>query len=95
VDSYRNRLQRKNEEYSPYENPFANFDNATRFLNVSPETILLFYMTKHLMSLRQMVFGGKYDVDVWDEKIGDLVNYLLILRAMVEREEIQNGSSAM
>ena len=42
-------------------------------------------MTKHTVSVYDMVNGGQaYASDKWDEKIGDLINYLLLLRVAVK-----------
>ena len=42
-------------------------------------------MTKHTVSVYDMVNSGQaYAPDIWDEKIGDLMNYLLLLRTAVK-----------
>ena len=42
-------------------------------------------LAKHLVSVADMVAEPeKYPSDKWDEKIGDSINYLLIIRAIAE-----------
>lgn len=44
-------------------------------------------LSKHLVSISDMcVDGREYSVERWTEKITDSINYLLILRAMIEEE---------
>ena len=50
-------------------------------------------LAKHLVSLSDMCTDGNdYTLERWAEKITDSINYLLILRAVVEEEGgAQNG----
>jgi len=42
-------------------------------------------MAKHTVSIYDMCGSGEiYDIAKWDEKITDHINYLLLLRALVE-----------
>ena len=43
-------------------------------------------MAKHIVSLYDMCFddGGSYDMDTWEEKITDSLNYLFLLKAVVK-----------
>ena len=46
-------------------------------------------LAKHLSSLEQMVRMDKklsYANNVWEEKLGDAINYLILLEAMVYEE---------
>ena len=46
-------------------------------------------LTKHIVSIRDMVQSGEsYSHDIWDEKLGDAINYLAILKAItVDKDE--------
>ena len=49
-------------------------------------------LAKHIVSVSDMCTDGKkYKRDRWIEKITDSINYLLILRAVVEEEAKDNG----
>ena len=55
-----------------------------------PETALAGMMCKYTVSVYDMLKGveeGKhYPVELWDEKIGDSINYLLLLAAMIRED---------
>lgn len=63
---------------------FHNFNMAASFNNETPERALWGMLTKHLVSLSDMVQrdSEEFPLYVWDEKIGDAVNYMLLLWAM-------------
>lgn len=45
----------------------------------------LSFMTKHVVSVFQMVKSGSgYTREQWDEKLGDLINYVVLLEATLE-----------
>lgn len=48
-------------------------------------------MAKHTVSIYDMCNSGlKYPIELWNEKITDHINYLLLLRAIIE-EEIEDS----
>lgn len=51
------------------------------------EAALMGMLSKHLISVSDMCTDDRvYPKEQWDEKITDSINYLLILRALVEEE---------
>lgn len=62
-----------------------NFKKAAEVLRTTKEKALLGFATKHLISVIDIVEDLERGVwvtgPVWDEKIGDLINYLLLLDA--------------
>lgn len=56
-----------------------------------PERALAGMMAKHIVSLYDMCYADRetYDVGTWDEKITDSINYLILLRAIIE--EVQSN----
>ena len=79
-------LIKKADEYAT-EDRLHNFKQAAALQNCKPETALAGMMCKHTVSVYDMLKGvenGKeYPLEMWDEKIGDSINYLLLLSAMV------------
>ena len=76
-----------------------HFKRAAEYLSTTPKEACLAQLTKHLISIRDMVcmrrpYSDKETVEFspeqWDEKIGDAINYLVLLRALVIDEEINN-----
>lgn len=92
-------LLHKGEEYAPDAvkqsavDRLAHFKKAAAIMNNTPKAALLGMLTKHLVSVSDMCTDGKkYSLDRWNEKITDSINYLLLLRALVE-EEAANGQN--
>lgn len=77
-------LSSKAKEYAPGEDRFHNFYRAASILNISPAKALVGFMTKHLVSVLDLLDDPvRLQTENWEEKIGDLISYLLLLDAMV------------
>jgi len=64
------------------EDRLANFKKAAGLRNVSPIQAISGMMAKHTVSIYDMAESGKtFPIDLWDEKITDHINYLILLRA--------------
>ena len=80
-------LVEKAKEYAT-EDRLHNFKIAAHLQNETPIQALQGMMAKHTISINDMCNSGhKYHIDVWNEKITDSINYLLLLRALVEEEK--------
>jgi len=82
-------LVRKGGEYAPDKTAdrLGAFKKAAVITNSTPKQALLGMLAKHLVSVSDMCVNGKYSKALWSEKITDSINYLLILRAMIEEEQ--------
>lgn len=70
------------------EDRLAHFKKAAAIMNTTPKAALLGMLSKHIVSVSDMCLDNKsYPLAKWDEKITDSINYLLILRAIVEEEQ--------
>lgn len=68
-----------------------NFRVAAELENCTPRQALAGMMAKHTVSIYDMCNSGlKYPIELWNEKITDHINYLLLLRAIIE-EEIEDS----
>lgn len=85
-------LCKKADEYAT-DDRLHNFKVAAGLQDCLPTTALGGMMAKHTVSVYDMIRGleeGKsYPLELWDEKIGDSINYLLLLTAAV-RENPEN-----
>lgn len=81
----RDTLTNKAAEYAT-EDRLHNFKVAAQLQGITPRQALAGMMAKHTVSVYDMCAGGEYSDAMWDEKICDSINYLLLLRAMVEEE---------
>ena len=78
------RMVKKGKEYASGEDRLSNI-RTTSFLckNTMPEVCFNF-MSKHIISVRDMVQDRKdYPMDVWIEKLGDIIVYCLLTEACV------------
>ena len=79
--------ERKAKEYTK-ENAFENFEKASKFLSIPREKAALYYMTKHIISLKDII-EHKDNLHLLKEKTNDMVIYLILLEAML-LEEMEN-----
>lgn len=89
IDLVRQTLLTKHKEYAKDDNVFRNFDEAAGGLSLhgSSAEVLWSYMTKHLVSIKDIVADNKpVDPAVASEKIGDVINYLILLEAMLNQQ---------
>ena len=85
-------LQKKNNEYATSDDVFRNFKDGAIMAGKPEREILFYYMLKHFTSVRDMIFdekfskNAKYTKEYIEEKIGDIINYLIILEAMLKEK---------
>lgn len=85
VDLSREVLVNKAREYAGAGDRLHNFKQAA---HLGQETAIQalggMMMKKHTVSVYDMIQSGQsYSLAQWDEKIGDHINYLILLRALV------------
>lgn len=88
-----NMLVTKGKEYAPETSDeiiadrLLHFKKVAAIMSTTPEIALLGMLSKHIVSVSDMCTDKKaHPLEKWDEKITDSINYLLILRALVEEE---------
>lgn len=78
-------LVKKAEEYSLDNDRLSHFKHAGAMAGWPPEKALYGYMLKHLMSLTDMINSGeKFPRELWQEKMTDVHNYLILLLGLLE-----------
>lgn len=88
----------KGKEYRRNNNPLHNFDRASEITGLSREKALWGFATKHLVSffdiLDDIDNGTLPTKEIIDEKIGDLINYLILCEASIkDKINIENGNN--
>jgi len=89
IDLIRQTLLTKHKEYAADDNVFRNFDEAAGGLSLHSTSaeVLWSYMTKHLVSIKDIVSDDTpVTNEVVSEKIGDVINYLILLEAMLNEK---------
>lgn len=86
LDTCRRVLTCKAAEYAT-EDRLHNFRVAAEVQGISPRRALAGMMAKHTVSVYDMCASDMtYPSDLWEEKITDSINYLLLLKALVREE---------
>lgn len=84
-----NLLLTKGREYSRNDNPIHNFERGCRITGEKPELILDGFLLKHYISYRDIlddIKKGKYpEKEVVNEKLGDIITYFVIQKAIMLR----------
>lgn len=95
TENMKNVLQSKAEEYADLENDdrMHNFKRAGALMKTTPEKALLGFMTKHLVSMFDMlddIEAGKPvpSPEYVNEKLGDIRNYLVLLQALLHERRV-------
>jgi len=78
-------LCNKAKEYAT-EDRLHNFKVAAAVQGCTPVQALAGMMAKHTVSVYDMCRGDAWNfpIDLWNEKLTDHINYLLLLRALIE-----------
>ncbi|AVO25292.1 hypothetical protein PBI_GRAVY_52 [Gordonia phage Gravy] len=93
IQQVRDTLMAKTAEYVPEGEPsrFHNFEVSAAFNQQLSTEALWGFLTKHLVSLSDMVKTESSDASIlrWEEKINDSIIYLLLLKGIVvENDEL-------
>lgn len=83
IKKIRETLDKKAEEYSRGDRLY-NFKRAGEIMRTDPENSLMGMFMKHLVSVIDIVETGDYTNDLLNEKIGDAINYLILLEAILK-----------
>lgn len=84
-------LKSKSAEYTTNSDRLMNIRLSAELQQVSLKQALAGQMAKHTVSIAEMIHNNrKYSIEVWTEKITDHINYLLLLKAVVEEEHEAN-----
>ena len=84
IEKIKTVLGKKADEYAQNGDRLFNFRQAAR-INGIPMTESLWGMgTKHLVSVQDLIYGRLENTkEMADEKIGDMINYLILLEAVL------------
>ena len=80
----RTLLCNKGKEYdADTSDRFHSFRVAAELQNETPIQALAGMMAKHTISIYDMIRQNSSDLAIWDEKITDHINYLLLLKGLL------------
>jgi hypothetical protein len=80
-------LKVKGDEYATYDR-LSNFRMAAKLQEITLKQALFGMMAKHTVSLYNLCNSfQEIPMEVWDEKITDHINYLILLKAILMDEQ--------
>ena len=89
------KLLKKGEEYAEKEDDrLIAFKTAAALQRETPQKALSGMLAKHIVSIYQMCNNPKansYSLEKWHEKIGDSINYLVLLEGIIKEELDENS----
>lgn len=82
-------LDKKSKEYAPKADRLSAFKTASCILHKTPLQALSGQMSKHSVSLFEMIdLDHDYnDMALWQEKLTDSINYLFLMKALLLDEQ--------
>lgn len=84
LDRIRNVLVKKAAEYNLDADRLSVFKHAAALSEETPEQALYGMMLKHIISVTDMVNSKQvYSEELWNEKITDICNYLILLQGLL------------
>lgn len=84
LDRIRNVLVRKAAEYNLDDDRLSVFKHAAALLDNTPEQALLGFMSKHIISMVDMINSRQaYSEELWNEKLTDIINYTILLQGLL------------
>jgi hypothetical protein len=92
IQLIQNVLQRKNEEYAGKDDVFKAFTEALPLsFHDTKQAVAWEFMVKHLQSIKLIIeerakTGKIPDEKLLEEKIGDAINYLILIEGMFKEE---------
>lgn len=87
LDLCKSLLCKKGEEYDRDTNDrFHSFKVAAALQGETPMQALAGMLAKHTVSVYDLIREGSHDLTIWDEKITDHINYLLLLKGLIVDE---------
>lgn len=94
IERCRATLIGKAGEYAADDDRLHNFDVAATLKGCNAAQALSGMMAKHTVSVYDMVESGEsFSLAKWEEKIGDHLNYLLLLKAIVVDQLLSEPST--
>ena len=80
-------MNSKAQEYRRNDNPFHNFEEGAILINGNREDVLKGFMLKHEVSINDMLTDWRAGIspnrETVVEKFGDVINYFILLEAMM------------
>ena len=85
LERIQNVLIKKASEYNLDNDRVSVFKHGAGISEETPEQVLYGFMLKHIISITDMINSkGTYSEELWNEKITDICNYLILLQGLLK-----------
>lgn len=82
-------LIKKQDEYNLGSDRFEFFKRMAKIEDTTPERALSHCVTKHITSFYDMINSGdKFSEQLWMDKLGDIVNYMILLYGLLKDDNM-------
>lgn len=89
ISTIQSTLIKKQTEYNFSQNRLDSFEKAAKLLNTNQSQALLGFLTKHIISLYDMINSKqRFNNQIWDEKINDIICYCCLLKGTLNEDNI-------
>jgi len=93
-------MKSKGDAYSGNTDKLGNFKRCASLADVPLQKAWFIYFVKHYDALCSYIKGGYNDSEPIEGRINDMINYLFILRAIIEeqkndKKEIETGGTSI
>lgn len=80
----------KGNDYTDGEDKLYNFKKVAEFVGITPEQVWAVYAAKHFLAIMSYCRDGKVESEPINERLHDLINYAMLLKALVwEKQELE------
>lgn len=83
----RSTLEIKRDEYATTEDVLRNFKESSRLAKKPAEQCLMGFVLKQFVSLNDLIDANRNEKTLMEEKIKDILNYMILLRAILKDKE--------
>jgi len=80
-------LNKKGKEYSGHDDALSHFKEAAKDLGLTELQVLSVFMRKHMRAVMSFVKEGKTESESIEERITDLINYLILMKALLHENK--------
>lgn len=98
IELIKSTLLKKAKEYARNGDRLHNFNKGSKLYEKPREQVIYDFMQKHLISfddmMRDLNSGDIKSIFMWEEKLGDIINYLVLLEASLKHRLLCQSEEA-
>ncbi len=80
-------IEQKGKDYNPSGVAFDKLKEEAEILGMSPEKMLMVYMSKHYAAIQTYVQKGQVETEPIRERLKDMANYCALMAVLIEEKK--------